>query len=84
MGGMWLWDHHAPGAELLWAATLALHAHGDAAGIEPGVWWIDGMTDEERLMQRLRYQTANAQEAVAAQVAASGMALDPGAFWPPL
>jgi len=35
---LWLWDRHARNAEVLWAATLALHAHaqgGEGEGLGP-------------------------------------------------
>jgi hypothetical protein len=64
-------------------ALLGLRRNEGAGGSVPGAWVLDGMTDEDRLMERLRRQTASPQESVAGMVAASGMVLDPGASWPP-
>jgi hypothetical protein len=62
------------------AAFALLGLRRNTADGDPGVWVIDGLTDEDRLMERLRRQTASAQPDVAAQAA---MPLDPAAAWPP-
>ncbi len=74
---LWLWDRHSRNAEVLWAATLALHAHsmsGDFEGLGPDdvtVAAICGPQEEERRMQNFPIVPGNTgHNAVYAEVAA--------------
>jgi hypothetical protein len=40
VSGTWIWRDDTRGAEVIQAATWALHAAGIEA-CEPGAWWID-------------------------------------------